>query len=82
MIKIKLIELAKTHKVNKKVCFYLSSRVIGVASTLSFLKNKKNTIKTTKVTKYKNLLEDCLFSKLKENMQTNRQLKLTIRNQK
>ena len=41
MIKIKLIEVVKTHKVNKTVCFYFSSIVIGVASTLSFFKNKK-----------------------------------------
>ena len=41
MIKIKLLELAKTNKVNKEVCFYFSSIVIGVASILSFFKNKK-----------------------------------------
>ena len=29
--KIKVIELVKTHKVNKEVCFYFSSIVIGVA---------------------------------------------------
>ena len=51
MIKIKLIELVKTHKVNKKVHFYFSSIVIGVANTHSFLKNKEHTTKTTKITK-------------------------------
>ena len=51
MIKIKLIELVKAHKVNKKFYFYLSSIVIGVANTNCFLKNKKHTTKTTKITK-------------------------------
>ena len=36
MIKINLVELVKTNEVNKKVCFYFISIVIGVASTLSF----------------------------------------------
>ena len=43
--KIKIIELVKTHKVNKKVCFYFSSLVIGVAGKLSFFKNKKTLLK-------------------------------------
>ena len=48
MIKIKLIELVKAHKVNKKFYFYLSSIVIGVANTNCFLKKQNTLLKPLK----------------------------------